>query len=56
MRVIDPKIAYSMLHRETPSTQQPFHQQHQPSPVAPATNTCEFLSNLSHVIIMFKFI
>jgi hypothetical protein len=25
MRVVDPKVAYSMLHRETPSTV-PFHQ------------------------------
>jgi cleavage stimulation factor subunit 2 len=26
MRVVDPKVAYSMLHRETPATTQPFHQ------------------------------
>uniref|UniRef100_A0A1I7SMN7 RRM domain-containing protein n=1 Tax=Bursaphelenchus xylophilus TaxID=6326 RepID=A0A1I7SMN7_BURXY len=25
MRVVDPKVAYTMLHRETPVTQQPFH-------------------------------
>ncbi|CAD5229312.1 unnamed protein product [Bursaphelenchus okinawaensis] len=28
MRVVDPKVAYSMLHRETPVTQQPFHKMH----------------------------
>ncbi|KAI6205406.1 Cleavage stimulation factor [Aphelenchoides besseyi] len=27
MRVVDPKVAYSMLHRETPAVQHPFHQQ-----------------------------
>lgn len=26
MRLIDPKVAYSMLHRETPAVQHPFHQ------------------------------
>ncbi|KAI6244111.1 BMA-CPF-2, isoform b [Aphelenchoides fujianensis] len=26
MRVVDPKVAYSMLHRETPAVQHPFHQ------------------------------
>ncbi|KAH7702440.1 cleavage stimulation factor [Aphelenchoides avenae] len=26
MRVVDPKVAFSMLHRETPATSQPFHQ------------------------------
>lgn len=31
MRVVDPKVAYSMLHREVPPTQQPFHQLHGPS-------------------------
>lgn len=25
MRVVDPKVAYGMLHRETPLTQQAFH-------------------------------
>ncbi|KAI6191636.1 RRM domain-containing protein [Aphelenchoides bicaudatus] len=35
MRVVDPKVAYSMLHREVPTTQQPFHQQQQP----PASST-----------------
>ena len=29
MRVVDPNVAYSMLHREAPATQQPFHQQRQ---------------------------
>jgi len=29
MRVVDPKVAYSMLHREQSATQQPFHQQGQ---------------------------
>jgi len=27
MRIVDPKVAYSMLHREVPAVQQPFHQQ-----------------------------
>ncbi|KAI1724161.1 hinge domain of cleavage stimulation factor subunit 2 domain-containing protein [Ditylenchus destructor] len=34
MRVVDPKVAYSMLHREQPATTAPFHQQ-----AAPPTQT-----------------
>lgn len=47
MRVVDPKVAYSMLHRETPATQQPFHQQFQP-PVSSA-NGCKFLLIELHI-------
>lgn len=27
MRVVDPKVAYSMLHREPPASLTPFHKQ-----------------------------
>lgn len=27
MRIVDPQVAIAMLHRDAPSTNQPFHQQ-----------------------------
>lgn len=27
MRIVDPHVAIAMLHREVPTTSQPFHQQ-----------------------------
>lgn len=43
MRVVDPKVAYSMLHREVPATQQPFHQ----LPVS-STNGCKSFFVILH--------
>lgn len=31
MRVVDPKVAYSMLHREPPASLTPFHKQVAPT-------------------------
>jgi hypothetical protein len=44
MRVVDPKIAFTMLHREVSASQTPFHQQFQ-APISSSNGgTIESLS------------
>ena len=36
MRIVDPQVAIAMLHRETPTQVQPFHQMAYPPPAGPS--------------------